>query len=230
MKPIRIHYLQHVPFEGTGYIAQWARKKGHLLTGTHLYNDEQFPDINEIDWLIIMGGPMSANDTESIVWLQPEKDFIAKAISANKKLIGICLGAQLIASALGSRVYQNNQKEIGWFPVNNPDENNFILDRNEVLPVFHWHGETFDLPENAKLLLSSEGCTNQAYIIDNHILGIQFHFEVTHETLEQMLTFGKDELTGGKYIQTEETIVSNAHYIGPSNKKMEQILNYFVEK
>jgi GMP synthase-like glutamine amidotransferase len=228
MKPLKIHYLQHVAFEGPGYIAQWAQEKGHTLTATHLYKGEDFPNTDALDWLIIMGGPMSANDTDTISWLQLEKDFIAKAIAAGKKIIGICLGAQLITSVLGGKVYPNDQKEIGWFPVYNPTgKNNFILDSNEAFTAFHWHGETFSLPDNAELLVSSEGCINQAYSIGNHILGLQFHPEVTNETISQMLTFGKEELVNGKYIQNEEYIRSNAHLAIEGNNRMQRILNYF---
>ena len=228
MKPLKIHYLQHVAFEGPGYIEQWAKEKGHALTATHLHKGEDFPDTNAFDWLIIMGGPMSANDTGAISWLQAEKDFIAKAIDEGKKIIGICLGLQLIASVLGSKVYPNGQKEIGWFPVYNPgDKSNFILSSNETFPAFHWHGETFTLPDNAELLVSSEGCINQAYSVGKNILGIQFHPEVTTETLSQMLTFGKVELVEGKYIQKEEYIRSNSHFVIDGNTRMQRILNYF---
>lgn len=228
MKPLKIHYLQHVAFEGAGYIEQWAKEKGHTFTATHLYKGQDFPDIDTFNWLIIMGGPMSANDTGTISWLQAEKDFIAKAIDEGKKIIGICLGSQLIASVLGSKVYPNDQKEIGWFPVYNPcDKSNFILSSNETFSAFHWHGETFTLPDNAELLVSSEGCINQAYSIGKNILGIQFHLEVTTETLSQMLTFGKEELVEGKYIQKEEYIRSNSHLVIDGNTRMQRILNYF---
>ena len=104
MKKLRIHYLQHVHFEGPGCIAQWVAEKGHQLTATRLYLNEDLPDIDAIDWLIIMGGPMSANDSNEISWISSEKEFIKKAIDAGKTAIGICLGSQLIASALGGTV------------------------------------------------------------------------------------------------------------------------------
>src|SRR5665213_1473810 len=117
MKQLRIHYFQHVHFEGPGNIEEWCNKHGHSLTATKFYEDFKLPSLTDIDWLVIMGGPMSVNDEEEITWLAAEKQFIQKAIQAEKTIIGICLGAQLLADVMGSKVYQNTYKEIGWFPI-----------------------------------------------------------------------------------------------------------------
>lgn len=228
MKQLHIHYLQHVDFEGPGCIDQWANEKGHTLTSTQLYKGETFPDIQEIDWLIIMGGPMSANDDKKISWIIPEKQFIANAITAGKTVIGICLGSQLIASVLGAQVYANTHKEIGWFPIHNPDSTkNLLFENNKPFDVFHWHGETFDLPKGAALLASSEACKNQAFLYGNRVLGLQFHFEVTRDSLLQMLTFGKEDIDGSAYTQTAGTIAGRQTLISESNEHMYNILNHF---
>ncbi|MHA3789083.1 type 1 glutamine amidotransferase [Flavobacterium hauense] len=227
MTPLKIHYLQHVDFEGPGCIEQWAIEKGHKLSATKLYLNESFPELAAIDWLVIMGGPMSVNDSKSINWIDSEKEFISKAIKAGKIVIGICLGAQLIVSVLGAAVYANTHKEIGWFPVYNPDNTPNLLFQEKNLPVFHWHGETFDLPVGAMLLASSEGCTNQAFLYGNTVLGLQFHFEVTPDTLQQMLTFGKEDIDGSRYTQPAEYILEQQSLIAESNRRMYTILNHF---
>lgn len=228
MKPLRIHSLQHVAFEGPGCISQWTTQKGHTLTSTKLYLDEAFPNTDDIDWLIIMGGPMSANDGNTISWINSEKEFIANTIKAGKIVIGICLGSQLIASVLGAKVYANTHKEIGWFPIHNPTGSfNFLFKDNDPLPVFHWHGETFDLPEGAVLLASSEGCKNQVFLYNQKVLGLQFHFEVTEDSLQQMLTFGKEDIDGSEYTQTAEYILQQQQHITQSNRYMYAILNHF---
>lgn len=231
MKKLRIHYLQHVHFEGPGCIADWVAEKGHELTATRLYLNEDFPDIDAIDWLIIMGGPMSANDSERIGWLDPEKEFIKRAIDTGKTVIGICLGSQLIASALGGKVYTNKHKEIGWLPIfPQGKQPNILFDKETEYSVFHWHGETFSLPEGAQLLASSEACTNQAFSYGKSVLGLQFHFEATADTLQQMITFDKGDIDGSRYTQSAQYIISQPGLIAQNNNRMFGILDHFEQQ
>jgi len=114
MPHLRIHYLQHVSFEGLGSIAEWVTSNGHELTSTQFFINSYLPEPADIDWLIIMGGPMGVYDEDKYEWLTAEKQFIKKAIDAGKTVIGICLGAQLIAKVLGAKVYPNQKRAIGW--------------------------------------------------------------------------------------------------------------------
>src|SRR2546428_2396131 len=114
---MNIHYFQHVPFEGLGCIEDWANRKSHVLSSTRFFEKHTLSDLKTIDWLIVMGGPMGVYDESEYLWLKEEKEFIKKAIDANKVVIGICLGSQLIAEVLGAKVYKNKFTEIGWFPV-----------------------------------------------------------------------------------------------------------------
>ena len=179
---MRIHWLQHVPFEGVGSIAAWALGRGFPLTGSRLFAGDLLPPLTAFDLLVVMGGPMSANDEMVHAWLNAEKRFIDQAIKAGKSVLGICLGAQLIASAAGARVYPNDHKEIGWFPVERTARasetavGRILAQRTEV---FHWHGETFDLPRGAVHLARSEGCLHQAFALGNRIVGLQYHLETT---------------------------------------------------
>ena len=158
---MRIHYLQHVRFEGLGCIETWAQSEKHSLTGTHFFQNDPLPELGNLDWLIVMGGPMGVADEQKYPWLTTEKRFIEKAIRDGKTVLGICLGAQLIADVLGARVYSIQHKEIGWFPIELTDEGQrssllgFIPDQFDV---FHWHGDTFDLPDGATHLARSEAC------------------------------------------------------------------------
>jgi len=228
MKALRIHYLQHIHFEGPGCIADWATNKGHNLSSTKFYEGEELPKLDAIDWLIIMGGPMNVNDEADYPWLKAEKAFIKEAIAAGKKIIGICLGSQLIASVLGSNVYPNTVKEIGWWPVQPVKQsNNVLFNGSDNFTVFHWHGDTFDLPEKAELLAFTSGCANQAFTYKNTVLGLQFHLEVTEELLSQMLIHGRHELVNGKYIQDQAAIKSQSHLIEGNNQRMYSLLSHF---
>lgn len=138
---MRAHYFQHVPFEGLGSIESWLKKSGFKITSTRFYESAKLPDLKTIDLLVVMGGPMSVNDEDRFPWLVAEKQFIWDAIAKSKPVLGICLGAQLIASALGAGVYPNKVKEIGWFPIHGIESNGqSVFAFPESISVFHWHG------------------------------------------------------------------------------------------
>jgi len=188
MHQLRIHYFQHVPFEGPGSIQEWSVKNGHSLTSTHFYINETLPDLNSIDWLIIMGGPMSVDDETKFDWLSKEKNFIKNAIGKRKTVIGICLGAQLIAQILGAKVYPNKQKEIGWFPIRltkSAKQHPLFRSLENKVTVFHWHGDTFDLPAGAHHLAETNAYPNQAFALGRHALALQFHPEVSSSGMER---------------------------------------------
>jgi GMP synthase (glutamine-hydrolysing) len=228
MHQLRIHYFQHVPFEGPGSIQEWSIKNGHILTSTNFYLNETLPDLNSIDWLIIMGGPMSVDDEKEFHWLSKEKIFIKNAIEKGKTVIGICLGAQLIAQILSAKVYPNGQKEIGWFPIlltERAKQHPLFKGRDSEVTVFHWHGDTFELPENAMAIAKSEACTNQGFIYNQNVLAFQFHLETTKESIQQMIANGRHELTRGQYIQEENEIENQPEFFEKNKKFLFSILD-----
>ena len=158
-----------------------------------------------------------------------EKKFIAKAIKHKKKIIGICLGSQLLASILGSRVYPNKEKEIGFFPINKVASNHPVLENFPDQPiVFHWHGDTFDLPKDAILLASSEICKNQAFIWNNQVLGLQFHIEVTESSIGELIKSGKSELIEAPFIQSASKIQEGYQYIPTCHILLESVIEKFL--
>jgi GMP synthase-like glutamine amidotransferase len=212
---MRAHCLQHVPFEDMAAITEWLSNKKFEITYTKFFNEIALPDPSDIDWLIIMGGPMSVNEEKNYPWLKIEKQFINDCIAQNKVIIGICLGSQLIANSLGYKVYPNKHKEIGWFPINKNKNINIEIfdDLPEELPVFHWHGETFDLPEESVLIASSEACTNQIFCVYPNIIGFQCHLETNSESLAELSSESEPELKiPGKYLQTADEMVSGSKF------------------
>ena len=205
----------------------WFRERGWQVSLTELYRDEPLPPVDEIDWLIVMGGPMSANDESKHGWLKAEKDFIGQALQAGKAILGVCLGSQLIANVLGSRVYRNPQPEIGWFPIQRfPEAAAHNLGRlfPEQAEVFHWHGETFDLPRGAFHLARSQACENQAFAYGDRVLGLQFHLETTRDALEDLAHGCADELIDSPFIQSAEQMLSDPHRFARLNRLLDPIL------
>jgi GMP synthase-like glutamine amidotransferase len=210
---MRARVLQHVPYESPGSIATALRSLGAIVETTRLFAADALPSAADVDLVVVMGGPMSVNDEHEFPWLVGEKALVAEAIASERAAIGVCLGAQLIASALGYRVYPNREREIGWFPIAPTREgrqSGLMIDG----PVFHWHGETFDLPAGATLLASSTGCVNQAFSLGPRVLGLQFHLEVTPSDVRNMVEHGRDELAPSQFVQSEVEILNAppAHY------------------
>lgn len=227
---MKIQCIQHVAFEGPGMIAQWALGEGHAFTTARMDRGEPIPSPDMFDWLVVMGGPMSVHDEKEYPWLIEEKRVIDSAIAAHKRVLGICLGAQLIASVLGARVYPNPEREVGWFPVTSgvPTEDTVF---KSALPLrflpFHWHGETFDLPKGAVRLAQSDACQNQAFAYGNRVLGLQFHLEMTPAGIQSLVAHCPQDLKPGRFVQTDPQVLLDGKNIENAQAILRAILNVF---
>ena len=227
---MRVHYIQHISFEGLGYIETWLRENNHDISSTKTWENDDFPKLEDFDVLIILGGPMGVYDEHLYKWLKKEKGFIFDAIEAGKKIIGICLGAQLIASVLGATVCTNRHKEIGWFPIDiNASFSDWLqAEVSSNMRVFHWHGDKFDVPYGATNHAVSEACNHQLFTYEQNIIGIQFHLEATVNTVQQMIENGNNELVNDKYIQDKTEILNTSEYYKKNNMLMAAILSKLI--
>lgn len=195
-------------------IADWANKHGHTLTRTAFFDPAALiPDHDDYDALIVMGGTMGVYDEAHISWLAGEKAHIRAAIEAGKFVLGICLGAQLIAASLGAKVAPHTHKEIGWFPVTMTDAGGvhpLLAGFNSTMLVFHWHGDRFEIPAGAERLMSSAACDNQAFIYGERVLALQFHVEMDAAAVRAIMAAGAEELRRegpGLWVQSAGEIV-----------------------
>lgn len=187
---MRVIAFRHIECEGAGHIERVLAARGVTLEYVDMYLPGAVPpDSSGAAGLIWMGGPMSVNDP--LPWLREEERLIAQAVAEGRPVLGVCLGAQLIARALGARVYRNPVKEIGWFDIGFTPaalDDPLFAGLSGPETVFHWHGETFDLPRGAVLLASSQGCRHQAYRVGAAVYGLQFHLETTPEMIADWCT------------------------------------------
>jgi len=226
---MHIHFIQHMPFEHPATIADWAEEKNHTTTYTKVFEEVTFPLPDSFNMLVIMGGVMGVYEEDEYDWMLVEKAFIKNAINAKKKVFGVCLGAQLIAEALGAKVFPHTTKEIGWFEVEKVISHKLIQKLPQVFTTFHWHGDTFNLPENAIHLFKTGGCAQQGFVYNDHVAGLQFHMEVKEDLLNGMTENERAELVKDKYVQTEDDIKSFAQqYISQQKKFMYNFLDAFI--
>jgi GMP synthase (glutamine-hydrolysing) len=164
-----------------------------------------------------MGGPMSVHDERAYPWLIEEKKLIERAVRAGKRVLGVCLGAQLLAEVLGAGVYRNRHKEIGWFPVHltrQATSASLWADFPEMFPAFHWHGETFEIPAGALHLAKSEACENQAFEFGGRVLGVQFHLEVTPASVRALIENCRADIARGRYQQSPKQMLASRKEFG----------------
>lgn len=227
---MRVHYLQHVPFEGLGSIESLLVAQGCTLSRTCMYQTRPLPSVYALDALIVMGGPMAVHDEDSYPWLTLEKEFIASAIRREIPVFGVCLGAQLIAEVLGAPVTRNMCEEIGWFPVKRIET--LSDERIKNLPIsfhaLHWHGDTFAVPSGATNFISSEGCANQAFVYGKNVLGLQFHLEMLPSHIRSIYqACGKPEKSGS-YIQSLDEMLAPADNFRHAGKILEEFVEAFI--
>jgi len=222
-----VYIFQHVEFEGPGAILPYLQAKGHKVHIVRLYAGDRIPHEDEVDFAIMMGGPMSVLDEAEHPYFVREKELCRDMVQLGKPILGICLGAQMIASAFGAAIRKNPEKEIGWFPVE------WEEGVAESITAFHWHGETFDIPRQAVALAHSEGCKHQAFRLGS-ALALQFHLEATLESMESMLKNGAEEIEGAassKFVQSVDDIRKFcAEHMGKTNDALVKILDFMLEK
>jgi len=216
------YIFQHVAFEGPGAILPYLESKGHHVHLVKLYAGDSVPSSLDVDFAVLMGGPMSALEEDKYPFMAEEKQLCRELFAAEKPVLGICLGAQIMANAFFAQIRQNPEKEIGFYPVT--FENGFTVN------AFHWHGETFDIPEYAESIAYSEACRNQGFKIGRS-LGLQFHLETTEDSLSSLLENGAEELeqalsAKAKYVQSKSQILETAKTALPElNAALSELLD-----
>lgn len=226
---LRILSLEHFRADGPGKILGWIEQRGHTLQRVFLDEGQLPPALEAFDLLIVMGGPMNIYEHEQHPWLVLEKQFIRDALDAGKPFLGVCLGAQLVADVLGGKVTRNREREIGWWPVHFGKRPGPFAEFPETLEAFHWHGDTFSLPPGAEHLASSEACDEQAILVGDRIVGLQFHIEVWNVESQDLMNACPDDLRPARYVQTPAQILAPPPGTAALEPALFSLLDYLAE-
>ncbi len=231
---MRIQIFQHVPFEGPGTIAPFFHAQGiHQVHITHFYRDEQPLSTTVYDFLVIMGGPMGVHDESRFSWMTREKRAIEEALAQEKRVLGICLGAQMIAHVAGAQVGPLGYREIGWHPVSTRRDwqagvfGDLFPER--FVPL-HWHGDTFDLPPTALALGSSDACRQQGFALGQRVVGLQFHLEFNASSIRRLCRNASDELASPGFVQSEEEMLAQAWRFDDCHQMMSTLLQRMIRE
>ena len=212
-------------------MGSWLDSRDAELGYTRFYESAELPNVRGIDLVIIMGGPMNVSDETTHPWLVAEKKFVREAIDQRVAVLGVCLGAQLIADVMGARIFPNEFKEVGWWPIEAVDGGEESFAFPERMMAFHWQGYTYDLPDGALRLARSEGCENQAFQLGKNVIGLQFHLEITMEMTELMIENCPDDFANERYVQSVDAMrkstAVNANY---ANRLVFAMLDYLTIK
>lgn len=227
---MRVHALIHAPFEGLGVIQEWLRKNDYSLRETHSYRGDILPDAKDFDWLIIMGGPQNLQTLEKYPYLQNEIRLISQAVSQHKLVLGICLGAQLIAESMGAKTTSSPEKEIGVFSLQLTEKGHsdpIMRHFPDEFPVTHWHNDMPGLPATAAVLAVSSGCPRQIVRFKPQVYGLQCHFELAAADLKRMIDHDENDLVFGRFTQTKEELLN--HNYSKINQLMFLFLDHFAK-
>ena len=218
LRPMKIAVLQHSDHTPAGSVETWASQRGFQLAMHRLHKGEMLPGLDKIDLVVILGGPMNVDDTDENPWLVDEKRFLKDAIAQGTKCVGLCLGGQLLAQAIGGSVHKNKHWEVGWHQIDFTD--------GKSLSVFQWHQDCFTLPATAEQTGTNSITPNQAFRFQNNVIGFQFHPESTFEWLKECAE--DEDFPRGPFVQSPKEIMDGAKNLNAMREWFFSTLDAFV--
>ena len=232
---MRILCLQHDPLDGPGALLEWAETGGHEVSYCLICQGDPLPPLGSFDLLVSLGGPMGAYEEEKHPWLAKEKQFLRDALASGKKILGLCLGAQLLADALGGRAFRHSCKEFGWQPIEPTEAGREWFGTADLFKAFQWHGDTYSLPPGAVQLARNEAAEQQAFLLEGpgpfggKVLGTQFHLEWTEQMAREALAEPGVAPPSSPYVQSPEKILSDLTLFDSAKKRFFALLDKFTD-
>jgi GMP synthase-like glutamine amidotransferase len=242
---MRILCLQHDPLDGPGALLDWASERDHTVSTCLICTGEPLPPLDSFDLLVSLGGPMGAYEEEKHPWLTDEKEYLRQSLAAGKTILGLCLGCQLLADALGGKAFRHSCKEFGWQPIESLPEGVEWFDSNHasqsseqddkvIFHAFQWHGDTYALPPGAVHLARNAATEQQAFLIKgpsgNRAIGLQFHLEWTETMAREALAEPDVAPPPSAFVQTPEEILTDPSLFVAARGRFHAMLDRLVSE
>ena len=229
---MRLLLLQHDPLDGPGSLTEWAAARGHTIFTCLICRGDPLPPVGSFDLLVSLGGPMGAYDEEKHPWLAAEKEYLRQAVAAGKKILGLCLGCQLLADALGGKAFRHSCKEFGWQPIEPTTAGGEWFGAQGTFHAFQWHGDTYTLPPGAVQLARNEASEQQAFLMKgptgDQVLGLQFHLEWTERMAREALAEPGVAPPPSPSVQTPGEILADPTLFDSAKKRFFALLDRFT--
>lgn len=230
---MRILLLQHDPLDGPGALTEWAAERGHEMVRCMVCHGEPLPPLQNFDLLVSLGGPMGAYEEEKYPWLGQEKQYLRDAFATGKMILGLCLGCQLLADALGGRAFRHTVKEFGWQPIEPLARGVEWFGTNTAFRAFQWHGDTYTLPAGAVQLARNAAAEQQAFLMQSpsggKVLGLQFHLEWTERMAREALAEPGVSPPPSPHVQNPEEILSDLTLFDSAKKRFFALMDRFTD-
>ena len=228
---MRILVIQHSAADSLASAESIIKGLGHEIVTVRVDRQHRIPDSVDCDAMITLGGPYPLTMKERPDWIAAEQSLIRQYADHDRRILGICLGAQIVASALGAAVRRNEHAELGWHAIQRISDNSNMVNRSlpPQMTVFHWHRDTFEIPDGAVHLYESSTCLNQAFGLDDRIFGFQFHLEADIRTIRTFLAVSRYRKLDGKSVQTETQILEGIdQHLPNQSKQLHSFLSQFL--
>ena len=229
---MRILCIQHDPLDGPGALIAWAEARGSSLSCCLICKGDPLPPLESFDLLVSLGGPMGAYEEEKHPWLSSEKEYLRQAFAAGKKILGLCLGCQLLADALGGRAFRHTCKEFGWQPIEPLHDGTSWFGATTPFQAFQWHGDTYSLPPGAIQLARNEATEQQAFLVrgpaGDQVIGLQFHLEWTEEMARDAVAEPGVAPPPSPFVQSPDEILSDLSLFESARSRFFALMDRFV--
>ncbi|MCX8493962.1 MAG: type 1 glutamine amidotransferase [Chthoniobacterales bacterium] len=229
---MNILLIQHDPLDGPGALLEWATSRGHSIVFCLISGGAPLPSLESVDFLVSLGGPMGAYEEDKHPWIVAEKEYMRHAVNAGKKILGLCLGCQLLADALGGKAFRHTCKEFGWQPIKPTVVGGEWFGTDDVFKAFQWHGDTYILPPGAVQLARNEAAEQQAFLMEgpngNQVLGLQFHLEWTEQMAREALCEPDVAPPASSYVQSPKEILSDLSLFESAKNRFFLLLDRFT--
>lgn len=230
---MNILLIQHDPLDGPGALLEWAKSRGHSIAFCLISGGAPLPSLENVDFLVSLGGPMGAYEEEKHPWIAPEKQYLRQAVMAGKKILGLCLGCQLLADALGGKAFRHTCKEFGWQPIEPTEVGGEWFGTEDIFKAFQWHGDTYTLPPGAVQLARNEAAEQQAFLMDglagNQVLGLQFHLEWTEKMACEIAVEPDIAPPVSAFVQSPKEILSDLSLFESAKNRFFLLLDRFTQ-